>query len=218
MRRRRRVLIAAGLLMMLGSLVLGILALIGPAFSPPKLSTGSIRGYAEYCEHPITDQTHVRLAFTPYSNSQHIDPNDWQDELLSMDFMSHRVIVIPYFEHEITSDGGQTWENFWTYENWENWYPSCERFDKLDAETFWIWAPFGFAVTHDGGLNWMSHDFRPEHERWRRVETRIDSLTFQSTERGMITQIDGEPDLVTTDGGRTWQPDPSSATPTADLN
>lgn len=220
--RRRRVFIAIGLLIALTFLVLVVLALIGPSHSRLLLlSVGSVRGDTEYCEYPATDQTHMRLAFTPYASSQDIDPNDWRDEPLSMDFMSHRVIVIPYFEYEISIDGGQTWEKFWTYENAENWYPSCEQFGKLDAETFWVWAPYGFAVTQDGGLTWLERDFRPEREAWHDGEIKIGTLTFQSSETGTISQgypgING-PNYFTIDGGRSWQVDPSFATPTNELN
>ncbi|MEO8609271.1 MAG: hypothetical protein ABI690_15375 [Chloroflexota bacterium] len=124
---------------------------------------GYIKGHPEYCEHALTDDRHVRLAYTPYAipkpvNGHQLDPNDWEDEDLAKDIMPMSAIIIPLVDYEVTQDAGITWNRFWRYENGGNYYPGCSSFDSLNADNFCVWTHSQFAITHDGGKNWLIHD------------------------------------------------------------
>src|SRR5262249_43065390 len=128
--------------------------------------TGKIVGHPEYCNYPITHERAVRLVYIPSSNpvgGHQIDPNNWKHEPLAFDFMAHMVVVIPYFEYEVTQDGGGTWMKFWHHDNLPNRFPDCDNFALLDTDNFWLWTYREMAVTHDGGRNWIVKEFMREN-------------------------------------------------------
>ena len=177
-------------------------------------------GHVEYCEHQVSQEIRVRLAFTPYSTWQEIDPNNWKDAPLAFDFMPHFVIVIPTVKYEVTRDGGVTWEQFWHFDNFRNEYPWCDAFDSLDTSTFWFWIRSWIAVTHDSGESWLIQN---GHEEWDTGgNMTIDYVEFDTQNQGRIVffnwQNAPDPTLLTDDGGRTWHPDPLWIAPYASQN
>ena len=107
----------------------------------------------------MIDNRGVRLVYRAFAQPGHgIDPNDWEREPGAFDLRAYGWIVIPWFDFEITQDGGQSWTQFWRYENRGNDYPGCNSFDVLDADNFCLWTPTQIGITHDGGNNWMIRD------------------------------------------------------------
>jgi len=192
------------LLITLIVLVFTSLTLLGPYI---QTSLYGEVGYTEYCTHEVSGTIQIRLAYTPYSRDSEIDPNNWQDSLFAHDLMPMGVINIPSIDYEVSQDGGMTWTRFWRFPNSNNYFPECDAFDSLDAETFWVWTRSWFVITHDGGTNWMIQDVQ---EDWG-ANGNIDYVSFENRDTGQIVFIPRstpDPMLLTTDGGRSWYPDP----------
>jgi hypothetical protein len=212
------------LMKIVGALIVGffgiviVLAVLGSHFEIIYPLAGYIKGHPEYCTYTLNDNRKVRLVFTPYAkreqgNGHPIDPNNWENEPFSHDFLAFQTIVIPAYDYEITHDGGISWNNFWRYENLSNEYPECDSFGSLDADNFWVWTRSEIAITHDGGATWIFRDGRKDWNLGDSIV--IQQVSFDSPENGQITLLRSKPTLLTTDGGRTWYPDPNWTAPTA---
>jgi hypothetical protein len=185
----------------------------------PDLIPPGRPGHVEYCEHQVSEEIRVRLAYTPYSTWPEIDPNNWKDEPLSSEFIPYNIIVIPSVKYQVTRDGGVTWEQFWDFDNSDVRYPWCDAFGSLDTNTFWLWRQSWIAVTHNSGDSWLIQNM---HEQWNTGGyMRIDSVEFDSQNQGhmvFFTYQNAPTSLLTDDGGRTWHPDPLWVSPYASQN
>jgi hypothetical protein len=229
--KRGRLIKIAGVLVIFACVIVGVLAYLPftPLFSYYSIyrtlsnldSRGYIKGHPEYCEHIVTDDRSIRLAYTPYAkpekvNGHQIDPNNWENEPLAFDFMSFQIIVIPLVDYEVTQDGGKSWRGFWQYENGGNFYPQCNSFSSLDTNNFWVWTRSRIAITHDGGDSWIIQD---GYKEWNTDGNMvIQKVVFDTPENGQIVFVNWpdtpDPTLLTNDGGKTWHPDPNWTAPT----
>lgn len=191
-------LIGSGLSLILCLGVYIILSIVGTLIIP------GTPGHTEYCTAYISGNVRVRIAYTPYSQDPNIDPNNWEHEHFSHDFLPHRVIIIPSFDYAITFDDGLSWNQFWHVENISNYYPQCENFGSFDAQTFWVWVRNSIAITHDGGKTWVVRSFG---EVWESISI----IEFETANTGRVTFFEENTHVFSTqDGGETWQPDSDS--------
>ena len=215
--KRGRLVKIAGVLVV-GTLVILVIAYL---FSPVDPLAGYVKGHPEYCEHFVTDNRSVRLAFTPYAkgkktlHDEPVDPNNWKDDPFSHDFMPFHIIEIPLVDYEVTQDGGQSWTRFWRYENQINEWAWCDAWGSLNADNFWVWARSQIAVTHDGGDNWIVQDGRKEWNTGGNMT--IEKVIFDTPVSGQIIFVNWpnlpDPTLLSDDGGKTWHPDPNWTAP-----
>jgi hypothetical protein len=164
----------------------------------------------QYCEHQVSGNIRVRLAFTYYSNDPDVDPNTWQNDRMAFDYMAFQTIVIPSIDYEVTRDSGATWQRFWHLENSRNDSPWCHAFSFLDLDNFWLWTRSSIAVTHDGGQTWIVQN---GYEEWNTSgNMTIDSVEFTTKTEGQIVFVNWpdvfDPTLLTLNGGKIWSPDP----------
>lgn len=151
------------------------------------------------CQHEVSDTVQLRTAYRIYagkhpSDYHQIDPNNFQDEFMVPDLWAYGYLRIPSMDYQISHDSGITWENFWRFPfEWSVRYPYC-NFGQQNQAHFWVWYERGIAVTHDGGYEWHTSPLG---------EGNFAAVEFSDMDTGRIEQSYG-PDLLTTDGGRTW--------------
>ena len=220
MRKLKIALILGGITF--GGIIL-ILALIGPQVGDIWSDEWRIRTMVAsdpmYCEHAITDDLRVRTAATVYAGKymgEQIDPNTWESRILLTDLIFNGYIIMPFVDYEITRDGGETWSQFWRYE--DGIYTERERcrgFGKLDEANFWIWNSYWLAVTHDGGETWIRRNIG--QMEFDVGHAYIGTLEFYSENIGRITyrRSDMVVNLETRDGGYTWEVEAIHVTPYA---
>lgn len=216
LKRGRLIKIAAALMIFACGIVL-LLAVLGPHFEIVYWIAGYTKGHPEHCTHNLNDNRRMRLTYVPYASSEmvnghQIDPNAWENEPLSHDFMAFSTIIIPAFDYEISQDGSKSWNTFWRYENDQNYYPDCYAFGSLDEDNFWFWVRDQLVITHDGGANWIIED---GSQTWNSGENLfIQTVNFDTPQNGHIVFGEATPNLITDNGGKTWHPDPNWTTPT----
>ncbi len=104
-----------------------------------------------------------------------------------------------------TQDGRDTWKQFMVAKT-DDYEPQCENVKSLDGEFVWTWTPWSVGVSHDGGLSWQVW-------QWQCKQTgcnygAVQSVEFQDRQNGRMSVYPWKgntSELVTEDGGQTWQ-------------